>query len=328
MKRPVSCGLIILICALVPAVTHVYMFISTAKAPESTTKIVIPRGCSTWEISDKLFLGNIITDPYIFFVMTFACGKARGLKAGTYMFKDRLYPKEIMNILFNGKTMQYAVTIPEGSDIYDIARILEDHDLCERETFIALAKASDTVRLFGLDAPSMEGFLYPDTYFFFVDMTPLGIMEKMVSRFHSIYTEGMARKASATGLSDLEAVTLASIIEKEAVRSEERPIISSVFHNRLRSSMRLQSDPTVIYGIETFHGKIQHKDILRKSPYNTYLRKGLPPGPICNPGKDSILAAVNPVETRYLYFVARGNGYHTFSSTLKAHNRAVRQMNH
>ncbi|MBN1635119.1 MAG: endolytic transglycosylase MltG, partial [Deltaproteobacteria bacterium] len=156
------------------------------------------------------------------------------------------------------------------------------------------------------------------------NMTPLEIMSKMIHRFQHVYAHEIQQINLAPGFSLLEIITLASIIEKEAANPDEKPIISSVFHNRLKRNMKLQSDPTAIYGIDNFNRDILHKDLERDTPYNTYRYKGLPPGPICNPGKDSIAAAIRPKQTSYLYFVSKGDGTHAFSKSLREHNRLVR----
>jgi len=252
-----------------------------------------------------------------------ATGKARRLQAGSYVFEGTHFPLDIMDILFRGMTQRYKITIPEGYTLSQIGTLVEKTDLLSREAFIGSAMDSSSASFFKVGAPSMEGFLYPDTYFLVPHITPLEIMAKMVDRFSKVYTPEMKQRTKELGMSRLEVITLASIIEKEAVITSEMPVISSVFHNRLRMNMRLQSDPTAIYGIDGFNRKIGPEDLLRDTPYNTYRRQGLPPGPICNPGIDSIRAALWPANTNYLYFVARGNGTHAFSKSLQEHNRAI-----
>ena len=170
---------------------------------------------------------------------------------------------------------------------------------------------------------SVEGYLYPATYNLLRSGDEEQLISQMVGQFEKKYADLLAASSPVTWLSRREIVTLASIIEKEAVSPEEKPIISSVFHNRLQIGMPLQSDPTAVYGVRAFFGKVTKKDIKRPSPYNTYLNKGLPPGPIGNPGSESLKAALSPARTNYLYFVARRDGTHQFSRTLDEHNRAV-----
>ncbi len=177
----------------------------------------------------------------------------------------------------------------------------------------------------GINADTFEGYLFPDTYHFPGDVQAEKIIQAMVKRFHAVFTPEWRTRAETLGFTVHQAVILASIVEKETGDPSERPVISSVFHNRLKRNMRLESDPTVIYGIKNFNGNITRKDLKRKTPYNTYRIKGLPAGPISNPGKESIRAVLYPANTRFLYFVSKKNGTHAFSTNLADHNRAVRQ---
>ncbi|MDH4101573.1 MAG: endolytic transglycosylase MltG, partial [Nitrospirota bacterium] len=193
----------------------------------------------------------------------------------------------------------------------------------EKKDFLSRAKDRNFAKTFGIEGATFEGYLYPDTYNFEKGVTPDEIITKMTQKFLSVYNAEIAptaktRKISMTGL-----VTLASIVEKETGAGAERDMVASVYRNRLKRRMRLQSDPTVIYGIEKFNGNLTRKDLATKTPYNTYTNYGLPPGPIANPGRASLLAALNPADTDYLYFVSMNNGTHRFSKTLKEHNAAV-----
>jgi len=174
-----------------------------------------------------------------------------------------------------------------------------------------------------IPAKSVEGFLLPRTYTIKPGTDAATLIKEMVAQFRSTYVLKYANQAKSLGLPELDVLTLASMIEKEAVVPAERPLIASVFFNRLQKNMPLQSDPTAVYGIRAFAGKISKKDILRETPYNTYNINGLPPGPIGNPGEDSIKAVLSPARTSFLYFVARKDGTHHFSTTLEEHNRAV-----
>ncbi len=315
--------LIVITCISILLLTHTYVFITTPLTPEKPILIEIEPGTSAWEISRELKGKGIITDGLMFIAVAALTGKASHLQAGTYVFEGRHVPLDIMHILFKGRTLRYRITIPEGSNIFDIADIIAETGLLLRHDFITSASSRDSAAFFGIDAPSMEGFLYPDTYYLFPHMTALEIMAKMVERFHQAYSSGMQQQAGLLGMSTSEVITLASIIQKEAVFNDEKPVISSVFHNRLKRKMLLQSDPTAVYGIDNFHRRITPKDLQAGTPYNTYRHQGLPPGPICNPDKHSITAALWPAETPYLYFVSKGNGSHHFSTSLKEHNRAI-----
>lgn len=309
-------------CAIL-LIIHTCSFLKTPVMPPRAILMDIVPGRSAWEISKNLKDSGVISHALTFMAVATLTGKAKRLQAGSYVFEGNHFPLDVMNILFRGRTLRFRITIPEGYTVYQIGAVVEKTGLLPRESFVKSARDPASSLFFNLKAPSLEGFLYPDTYFLVPHITPLEIMAKMVDRFNKLYTPEMDHRAAALGMSTLEVITLASIIEKEAVVTEEKPVISSVFHNRLKKGMRLQSDPTAVYGIDDFSGRIGPDDLLRESPYNTYRRRGLPPGPICNPGLDSIKAALWPARTDYLYFVARGNGTHVFSSSLQAHNRAI-----
>ncbi|HPX17925.1 MAG TPA: endolytic transglycosylase MltG [Deltaproteobacteria bacterium] len=325
--RSVSYFLVVVfICTSILAVIHTYTFITTPSNPPESLLMEIKPGTSAWEISRQLEEKGVITDSLMFMAIATGTGKVTHLQAGTYVFEGRHYPLDIMHILFKGRTLKYRITIPEGSTIFDIASIVAETGLLSREEFFNSAQDPETTAFFGIDAPSMEGFLYPDTYYLAPHMTPREIMGKMVERFHEVFTGDMLRRAQELDMSVAQVVILASIIEKEAVLSREMPIISSVFHNRLKCGMRLQSDPTAIYGIDGFRRRISSKDLKRDTPYNTYRYGGLPPGPICNPGVKAISAALWPADTKYLFFVSQGNGTHYFSRSHTEHRDAIRKM--
>jgi UPF0755 protein len=323
MKSFWQSTLIIIACISILALTHAYVFITTPTTPVRPVMMEIKPGTSAWEISRELTRQGIVSDPYMFLATAQAMQKARHLQAGTYVFEGKHFPLDIVHILFKGRTLRYRVTIPEGSNIFDVGEIIAATGLLTKQDFVQKAQDSETTAFFDIDTPSMEGHLYPDTYFLSPHMTALEIMAKMLYRFDQVYTSTMQQQADALGLSTSQVLTLASIIEKEAVFNKEKPVIASVFHNRLRRKMPLQSDPTAIYGIDNFHRRITPRDLRKDSPYNTYKHTGLPPGPICNPDKYSINAALWPAKTDYLFFVSQGNGSHYFSRTLKEHNRAI-----
>lgn len=323
MNRMGRTILITLSCVAVLVTVHTCSFLRTPVTPPGPVQVDIAYGQSAWEIAQALEGHGVIRDARTFIAVATLSGKAKRLQAGSYVFEGTHVPLDIMDMLFRGETLKYTITIPEGYAIHQVADAVSRTGLLSRDTFIKSATNPDTAAFFKANAPTMEGFLYPDTYFLAPHMTPLEVMAKMVDRFRKVYTPGMEQRASQLGMSRLEVLTLASMIEKEASVQKEKPLISSVFHNRLMRGMRLQSDPTAIYGIEGFSGRIGHEDLLRESPYNTYRHTGLPPGPICNPGVESIKAALWPARSNYLYFVSRGDGTHLFSNTLEEHNRAI-----
>ncbi|MBC8019233.1 MAG: endolytic transglycosylase MltG, partial [Verrucomicrobia bacterium] len=216
-------------------------------------------------------------------------------------------------------------SLPEGYSIHQVAEMLEQKGYFKRSGFLEKCRDPALLARLGLAGSSVEGYLYPATYNLSRGGSEEQLIGRMVALFEKKYAELKAGAGGAGGFSRHAIVTLASLIEKEAKSAKEKPLISSVFHNRLRIGMPLQSDPTAVYGVRAFAGKVTKADIELRSPYNTYFIKGLPPGPIGNPGADALEAALHPAATQYLYFVARQDGTHHFSRTLEEHNRAVRR---
>jgi len=247
------------------------------------------------------------------------------IKAGDYRLSLSATPRQILDILVHGKVALQKITIPEGYNIYQIALLVSQNTTISERAFIQKATDASFVKAKGIAAETFEGYLFPETYFFPKNILPEDLIGAMVKRFREVFLPEWTLRAKALKMSVHQIITLASIIEKETGAAFERPLISSVFHNRLKKGMRLSSDPTVIYGIRNFNGNLTRKDLETMTPYNTYRIKGLPPGPIANPGIDSIKAALYPAETDYLYFVSKKDATHQFSTNLKDHNRAVRQ---
>jgi len=228
----------------------------------------------------------------------------------------------MLEILKKGLVVLRPVTIPEGFTRNQIAGVLAAKGLADKKRFLELTEDKELLRQYAVPGPSLEGYLFPDTYHFSRGTPTLVIIDTMVKRFRQVVAPSM-EKTQGTGMTFQDLVTLASIVEKETSRPEERPLIASVFLNRLKLGMRLESDPTVIYGIENFDGDLKKKNLTEKTPYNTYVINGLTPGPIANPGLDSIKAVMDPAKTDYLYFVSKNDGSHHFSRSLAEHNRAV-----
>lgn len=326
--RKLSTGLLVLLtCALVIVVTHTYIFLITPRTPLRPLMIDIRPGMSAWQISRELERQGIITDKTMFMACAVLTGKVTHLQAGSYVFEGTHYPFDIISILFKGRTMKYRITIPEGSTIYDVGAIVAETGLLSKSDFVRIATSPATTEFFGIEVPTMEGFLYPDTYFLAPHMTSLEIMAKMVNRFNEACPANIRERSKELGMTMPEVVTLASIIQKEAVTASEKPVIASVFHNRLKRNMPLQSDPTAVYGIDGFRRRILPEDLRRVSPYNTYRVQGLPPGPICSPDARSIHAALWPARTGYMFFVSRGGGRHYFSRTYEEHAQAIQMSN-
>jgi UPF0755 protein len=247
----------------------------------------------------------------------------RRIPAGEYALHAGMGPTEILRQLRTGHVVHYPVTIPEGYTVAQIASLFEQKGLADKAEFLGLAHSRDFIRTQRLDVSSLEGYLFPNTYHVARHATSKEIINTMVADLWQAFTPELRARAKDINLSVHQVLTLASVIEKETSVEGEREMISAVFHNRLRRKIPLQSDPTVIYGLKTYDGNLRKRDLASASPYNTYRVRGLPPGPIANPGARSIRAALFPAPTTFLYFVSRNDGTHVFSSTLAEHNRAV-----
>jgi len=286
--------------------------------------ISFPPGSGIHKLANELKAGGVIRSSWQFMLMTRLRGSAHRLKAGEYRFCDNMTPDAILHKIVSGDVDYRKFTLPEGYSVYQAAELLEQKGYFRKEAFLEKCRDRNLLIRLGITADSAEGYLYPATYNLSRNCSEEQLLEQMIGKFNKEYAEiGAAEGGNRRPLHDI--ITLASIIEKEAISTEEKPLISSVFHNRMRINMPLQSDPTAVYGVRAFSGKVSKADIQRPSPYNTYLNRGLPPGPIGNPGRDAVRAAMNPAKSNYLYFVARQDGHHYFSRTLAEHNRAVAQ---
>lgn len=283
-------------------------------------------GMTLKQVALELYRQGLIRSPSAFQAIAYIKSKETQVMVGEYSLSPSMLPSEIILRVTSGKTVLYPVTIPEGYRITEIAALLHSEGLAEPESFIRQTRDEKLIRSLGIPTDSLEGYLFPETYHFSKFTSEEKIVRTMVSTFKDKTSKNsLLKSAKESPLSWHEIITLASLIEKETGMDSERKMISSVFHNRLRKNMRLQTDPTVIYAIEKFDGNIRKRDLKIDSPYNTYVYKGLPPGPIASPGIKSIVAAISPIESNNLYFVSRKNGSHHFSSTLLEHNRAVRK---
>lgn len=300
-----------------------------AKLPagESTVEkvVAVKPGEGFKSISQRLFDAGIIQSPFKFSFLARIKGYDKRVKAGEYLFSARLTPAKILEMMVSGKVILYKVTAPEGFTMRQIAAVVAEAGLTKAQDFLDAAGNSARVKTAGIEADTFEGYLFPDTYYFPKEIGPEKIVDTMVRRFNSVFLPEWKKRAEELVLSVHEIVTLASMIEKETGLPSERPLISSVFHNRLKKRMRLESDPTVIYGIDGFNGNITRKDLAAERPYNTYRIRGLPPGPIANPGARALEAALYPADTDYLYFVSKNDNSHQFSTNIVDHNRAVRK---
>ncbi len=301
--------------------TYLVYFYQSGKEKE----VYIPKGAGLKSIAHILRESGVIKDERLFIAYVFLRGKHGGLRAGEYRFLATDSMAKVVEKLVRGEVIIRKVTIPEGLTMYEIGELLEKKGVLSGKEFVTKARDKELIEnlLGDPSIDSLEGYLFPDTYFYTKGITPEEFIRMMVSRFKQVYTS-LKSSPKAVELGDREIVVLASIIEKETAIDSERPLISAVFYNRLRRGMKLQSDPTVIYALgDRFDGNLKKEHLQIKNSYNTYVISGLPPGPIANPGKESLKAALNPADVDYLYFVADRSGTHHFSSNYKDHLKAV-----
>lgn len=316
------------------ALAGVFYFLFYALNPgnyqnKDVTPVMLSRGMTLEQLATKLEEKQIIKDAKTFYWLGKVTRQSPRMKIGEYAFSPSMSPLEIFEKIAAGKSITYSLTVPEGDNLYQVAASLEASDLAKKEEVISLAKDSDFIKSLRLDNPpplTLEGYLFPETYSF----TRLQTLEEkvmmMVATFKRSWKPEFDVRAKELGYTRFQILTLASMIEKETGAAEERKLISSVFHNRLKKKMRLQSDPTTIYGIwARFDGNLRKNDLLETTPYNTYTIPSLPVGPIANPGVAAIEAALYPAESPFLYFVARKNGTHEFTETYEKHLKAVQK---
>jgi UPF0755 protein len=306
---------------------HITFFVPVSREPAPAVVVVVPRGMSFKAVAVRLHEAGVIRDVDNFIFAARFKRAAKRIKAGEYELSANMAVVDILNMLIDGRVMSPRLTIPEGYNITGVAMALTEAGfISDPDEFIKRAHDRTLAAELGFKSGSLEGLLFPDTYAFTKDMPVDEMISMMTARFRAVYYKDFDKMARARGMSLNKVITLASIIEKETGAGEERPLISAVFHNRLRTGVRLQSDPTVIYGIKDFDGNLTKKHLQTRTPYNTYRFHGLPPGPIANPGAASIEAAINPASEGYLYFVSRGDGTHYFSKSLREHNNAVNRF--
>ncbi len=287
--------------------------------------ILIPAGADSFEIANILRQQAVIKNKFLFILLSKVLNWEKDLKAGNYEFSSSNMI-DVLGKLKKGGIKRSRVTIPEGLPGWEVSQILEKEKIIKKNDFLALVNDPGIFKeefFFLLSVESLEGYLYPDTYYFFVEENEVQVIRKFLLRFQEIVLPLYEEKIPRNDLSAEEIIILASIVEKEAQINLEKPIIAAVFHNRLEKGMKLRADPTVKYALGNFQERLTYEDLTVSSPYNTYVYHGLPPGPICNPGKDSIYAVLYPDEVDYLYFVAKGDGTHKFSDTYEEHLKAV-----
>jgi peptidoglycan lytic transglycosylase G len=321
--------LFLVLSCLAIIIAGAFLLSSPYKGFNEKEKLVeIPHGTRLQGIVDLLQKEGIIRHRRSFLVALLLERRKRIIRAGEYNFDRPLTEFEVIQKLLRGEVHYHEVTVPEGSNIFDIAGILEHAGLADKDEFLTATARVDLIKEIAPNAVSLEGYLFPDTYKFERHTPILEIIGKMLDRFRKFVTPEYLAAARNQNLTLHQAVILASLIEKETGKESERPVISAVFLNRLRIHQRLECDPTVIYAAllkDNYRGKIYRSDMQIDSPFNTYLQSGLPLGPIANPGKASLEAAVHPGSVDYLYFVSDNNGGHIFAKTLAEHQNAVRE---
>lgn len=295
---------------------------------EAERFVEIPAGAGSRAIGEQLVAAGVVRDDLTFRVALFLTGEARALRAGEYRFSEPLSAVDVVHRLARGDVYTRALTFREGLTAAEMARHYEESGFGSAERFLAAARHTALIEDLDSDARDLEGYLFPNTYPLSRTATADDLVRRMVALFRDAMDEGLRDEAARQGFSVREVVALASLVEKETGLEAERPLVAAVYRNRLRIGMGMQADPTVIYALmlaDRWDGNITRADLQFDSPYNTYRYRGLPPGPIANPGLASLRAALAPADVDYLYFVSRNDGSHVFSRTLAEHNRAVRE---
>jgi UPF0755 protein len=319
------------VLALLAAGAGAYVLDQRAHTPfqgftASEQFVEIPLGASTRTIGGSLVAAGVVPDSWTYRAALWLSGDARRLKAGEYRFDRPLTPLDVIGKIARGEVYVIALTFPEGQTIADMSKIFESRGLGPAASFAAAARDDSIVEDVDPGAKTLEGYLFPSTYMVPRKTGAADLVRLMAGQFRKKLTPDLQSAADDRGLTVRQLVTLASIVEKETARPDERPLVASVYANRLRIGMGLQCDPTVIYALTLagrYTGNLKRDDLEFDSPYNTYRYRGLPPGPIASPGKESLEAAAHPADTEFLYFVSRNDGSHAFARTLEEHNRNV-----
>ena len=333
MRRPVIALVVGLVLILVGAGLMGALFQARIGEPykgyDAGERFVdIPQGTGTAAIRTRLLDAGIVRDDLTLRLALWWTGQARSLQAGEYRFDRPLTAVEVVEKLARGEVYFHRITFPEGLTIQEMAALFELREFGAARDFLEAASDGSAIADLDAEASDLEGYLFPETYAVPRDTPAWRLVRMMVDRFRAVYTEAMRREAEEQGLTTRQVVTLASLVEKETGRADERPLVAAVYRSRLRIGMAMQADPTVVYALQkagTYDGNIRYEDLALDSPYNTYRYAGLPPGPIAAPGRASLEAALRPADVPYLYFVSRNDGSHVFARTLAEHNRNVRE---
>ena len=296
--------------------------------PEPERFVEIPSGTGAAEIRRRLVEAGVVSDELSFRAALMWTGQSRALKAGEYRFDRPMSVVDVVEKLARGDIYEHPITFPEGLTIREMAEIVESHGFGKADEFIKAARDGSLVNDLDPAAKDLEGYLFPETYTLPRGTPVATLVSLMVERFRDTYTTLEAKRSGQADLSTRQIVTLASLVEKETGKAEERPLVAAVYRNRLDKNMAMQADPTVVYALVqagTYDGNIRKRDLSFDSPYNTYKYAGLPPGPIASPGRAALEAALAPADVDYLYFVSRNDGSHAFAETLAKHNANVQE---
>ncbi|MCD6116128.1 endolytic transglycosylase MltG [bacterium] len=321
-KREYAFSVLIILCVVIVSFFYVLFYPTAEVRKKSGVEIKVLPGMAPVQIADTLINKGLISNKKKFVIAVKLLGISKKLQAGDYEFFGRLNNYSIAEKLYKGRVITEKITFPEGMRAAEMAELLKEKFNINPGYFMKLVMSDSLCRLVGINAHSLEGYLYPDTYRFSRTVDAEEVIKRMVRQWKQVFNSALKTRAAKMGMTVHEAMTLASIIEGEAQVDSERKTISALYHNRLKRGMRLQADPTIQYIIPDGPRRLLKDDLQINSPYNTYIHAGLPPGPINNPGKESIIAALYPDSSRYLYMVADGDGSHTFSKTMTEHLRA------
>ena len=289
----------------------------------ANARVMIPKGVTVRAAAESLANAHVIDSPRLFRWYASIRGRERAIKPGTYAFSERENYATVLDALVSGRGIMHAVVVPEGFDLREITRVLVKALAVPEDSIRVAVTDSAWKRRLDVPAPTLEGYLFPATYSFADGTTAREAVKEMLERFESVWKPEWDARLQAMAISRNDAMAMASIVEKEARKPEERPIISAVYWNRVRKGMKLQADPTVQFALPAHVERVFFKDLEVDSKYNTYRYAGLPPGPIASPGEASIVAALNPANVPYLYFVAHPDGHHEFRTTFAEHQRAI-----
>ncbi|RKU06287.1 endolytic transglycosylase MltG [Candidatus Poribacteria bacterium] len=312
--------------AILIAIFYTVRYLAPVDANAKPIQLKIVRGMSSQAIADQLARNDLIHNPWIFLFVTHFSDASHRLQVGTYRLSGAMTIPQIIDHLKTGKVVTRQFVVPEGLTVVQTGKLWEKSRFGTASAFNQAARDPKWLRTYRIEGKTLEGYLFPNTYQFPDGATPQVILEIMLDEFDQRWTAEFTEEAKALGFSKHEVITLASIIEAEARVPDERALVSAVFHNRLRRGWKLQADPTALYGLGNPDRPPRAADLRVDSPYNTYIHKGLPPGPICNPGMASILAALRPTSVDYMYFVAIGDGRHHFSKTLREHQNMINKI--